>query len=409
METKQPDGNGVPSTPAITDLGNPIKGGEIPFDISDLGTIITPASEDEAGKAEVIRLAAEAEAKKVADAKTNIGAGGIPEPTFFEFEGNKFEIDKDGNAINSDGTVFKTKEELAIAPTGDDIVPSTLIEDIIKLNGITILDDAGVPKVYPDTEQGILDYAVDFAKHEVAQSQKEFFDQYPSVKEFAKHIANGGKEEDFYRAKTASWKNVSIDETNEAQLADVILRDLMSKGHSKEDANEMVTMYKDSNKLVEKGKASLDNLRKQDTIKEQQKKQSEAEAAQQYETNVENHWKEVADVIKKGQLKDITIPEADKEVFKRYIGVAVDKNGNSQRDIDERSSSLEFNLQLDYLRMKKFDLSTLIKNAANTQRAVDLRTRLKKDSGTNTNNGGGAKPVEKVNPNTVNISIDSLM
>jgi hypothetical protein len=406
MENKKTDGNVAQSAAPITDLVNSPITDEIPFDISDLGTKIKPSLEDE--KKEV-KENTEIDVKSIVDGKTNIGNETTSTPTFLEFEGSKFELDKEGNALNPDGTIFKTKEEIDLPKEDDTLIVPTLIEDIIKLNGVTILDEIGNPKIYPDTEQGILDYAVDFAKHEVAQSQKEFFEQYPSVKEFAQHIAKGGKEEDFYKTKTASWKNIAIEEDNENQLIDLITKDLMSKGHSKEDATEMVTLFKDSNKLIEKGKASLDNLRKQEAVKEKQKLVNEAESTKQFEIQVEKHWSNVAEVIKNGKLKDITIPESDKEIFKRYIGVAVDKNGNSQRDLDERQASLEFNLQLDYLRMKKFDMSTLIKNAVNTQKAAELRSRLKKDSADNTNNGGGAKPVEKVNPNTIDISLNTLI
>lgn len=416
METKGTEGNGGQSTPAITDVTKTTNGIDLGgLSIEGLGTekLDTPEAieakkkADEAA-AEAARKAAEEEAARKG---TQGGTQGSEEESFFEFEGKKFKLDENGNALNEDNTIFKTKEELDLLQEGDndednDELP--LIDEIIQLNGIQIIDEqTGKPKTYEDTVQGVLQYSKDVALLEAKNAQKEFFDRLPQVKEFAQHLLNGGKEEDFYKTKTASWKNFILDTANEAQLIDVITKDLISKGQTKEEADEIVILYKDSNKLEEKGKAALESRKKAEEVLEKQKLEKAEKDRQEYQTKVEQYWKGIETVVKTGKLNNIVIPEADKDNFLKYISVAVDKSGNSQYDLDEATAKPEDDLQYKYLRFKKFDLSKLVKNAAATEKVKSLRDRMKREQGTN--NGGGETTKEIVNPSEVNISLKSVL
>lgn len=412
METKGTDGTGGQSTPSLTDVTKQNNMTNLEgFNLEGLGTekLETPEAveakrlADEAA-AETARLAAEEEAKKTA------GQTGGQE-TFFEFENKQFKLDENGNALNEDGTVFKTKEELdTIAASntgGNDDTPLPLIDEIIQLNGIQILDDKGQPKIYEDSVQGIIEYNKDVAKFEAESSQKEFFNRLPQVKEFAQHLLNGGKEEDFYKAKTASWKNFTLDTTNEAQLIDVITRDLIAKGQTKEEADEIVTLYKDSNKLEEKGKAAVESRKKAEDILNTQKAEKAKQEILDNQVKIETYWKTIETTVKTGKLQNIVIPEADKGAFFDYVSKAVDKHGNSQYDLDEMTSKPEDDLQYKYLRFKKFDLNKLVKTAATTTQARSLRERIAKEVA-GTQNGGGDTTKEKVNPNEVDISFKSV-
>jgi len=419
MKTNGTEGNEGQSASTITE--GTTKGTSVElegFNLEGLGkdTVETPeqikAKAD--ADAEAAKLAKEA-ADKEAAAKGSASANNTDTvDTFFEFEDKKFKIDENGNALNEDGTVFKTKEELEVlkntsnesGENNGEVSP--LIEEVIQLNGVEILDETtGKPKVYEDSVQGLLEYAKDFAVHQVKESQIQFFKQYPQAKELAQHLAKGGSEEEFYKIKTSSWKNYTLDTSNEAQLSEVITKDLIAKGHSKEEAAELVALYKDSNKLEEKGKTALDNRRKDEAALDAKKEAEGKQKAIEYQTRIENYWKEVSDVVKKGALENIIIPENDKEGFLKYISLAVDKQGRSQYDLDEMSDKTESDLQYKYLRYKKFDLSKLVKSSAATMRATSLRERLKQQE-KETKNSGGAASKEMVNPNNLDITLNSV-
>jgi hypothetical protein len=416
METKRTDGKDVSDASTITGGTHVQSTGDLPnFDLSGVG-VAKPDNTDEAAKlAEAKKVeddknkaTADAEAIRLAkEAEVNNGSEDNRE-TFFEFEDKKFKLDDKGNALNEDGSIFKTKDELDALKTTDienELPP--LIQDVIRLNGVEILDETGKPKVYEDTEEGLVQYAQDFAKHEVEQSQKAFFGQLPQVKELAQYLVNGGTEEDFYKSKLASWKNTTLDKNNEVQLSDIVKKDLLFKGHTDKEAEELIALFKDSNKLEEKGEAALENQRRLEAQKESEKKANDIEKQKAYQKSVNDYWDNVSTVVKTGKLEHITIPEVDKDAFFKYIGTAVDKNGNSQADLDEKNAKLEFNLQLQYLRYKKFDLSKLIANTANTERARNLRERISKEK-KEINNGGGDAAPELVKPSDVNISLNSL-
>jgi hypothetical protein len=412
METKGTDGTGGQGTPSLTDVtkqNNTVDLGGL--DITGLGTEKFDSPEDAEAKKKADEAAAEA--KRLADeeeAKKTAGQTDSKE-SFFEFENKQFKLDENGNALNEDGTIFKSKEELDAINAGntngsdDTVLP--LIEEIIQLNGIQILDDKGQPKVYADTIQGVIEYSKDVAKFEAENSQKEFFNRLPQVKEFAQHLINGGKEEDFYKAKTASWKNYTLDTANEAQLIEVITQDLIAKGQTPDEAADIVTLYKDSNRLEEKGKAAVESRRKAEEVSNAQKAEKEKQESLATQAKIEQYWKGIETTIKTGKLQNIVIPEADKNAFFNYMSVAVDKNGNSQYDLDEMMSKPEDDLQYKYLRFKKFDLSKLVKNATGTSQARSLRERIEKEK-SGTNNGGGETTKETVSPNDVNISFESV-
>lgn len=394
MEKGITGGNGEQGSTTLTEnLGTKNEGALPNFNLSDF--------EDKSGKTpEELKTEADAEklAKEAADKEAADKLAASATETFFESEGKQFKLDDKGNALNEDGTVFKTKDELdALKATEepDDNIDDSVINEAIQLTGITILGEDNKPKVYEDSVSGIVEYAKDLAEHQVKESQKAFFKQYPQAKELAAHLANGGNEADFYKAKTASWKNVAIDEANEAQQIDIITKDLAARNFSEEEIKDHISLYKDSNKLLEKSKVALDNRRKDEVVQDNKKVEDSKKAQIDYEAKVKSHWDSVSAVIKKGTLTNFVIPEADKDPFFKYIGIAVDKDGNSQYDLDEMAADTPTDLDYKYLRFKGLKIDSLIKNEAAKMRAKSLKDRLTKEK-KEINNGGEADTKERV-------------
>lgn len=406
METNLTDANGEQGSPSITDVNKNEGVTTIPFNLGNL--VDTKPNEESAKTPEEIK--AEEEAKKLSEQSSSASSNEqdsneSDEEEFFELEGKKFKLDEKGNALNEDGTIFKSKEDVE-ASLQNEIPP--LIDEVIELNGIQILDEDGNIKKYEDSTQGIIEYTKDVAKQEILNAQKAFFEMFPQAKELALHLENGGTEEEFYKAKTASWKHFQLDTENENQMFELVINDLVTKGHSKEEAEELATIYKDTNKLVEKSKVALENKKSEEIKLEKQKKIDADKQEELREIEEQKQWTLINDTIKKGTLKNITIPEAEKDGFFKYLAVAVTKEGQSQVMLDKAKRDLEFELQLDYLRYKKFDLKSLITNAVKTQKALSLRERIANSKG-NTNASGGVKPIQNVNPNDVEISVESLI
>lgn len=403
MEKVITGGNEEQSSTTLTEnLGNKNEGALPNFNLSDF--------EDKTEKTPE-QITAEKVAKDLEEKEAADKLAASKNETFFESEGKQFKLDDKGNALNEDGTVFKTKVELdalkAAEETNDDIDDS-VINEAIQLTGITILGEDNKPKVYEDSVTGIVEYAKDLAEYQVKQSQNAFFKQYPQAKELASHLANGGSESDFYKAKTASWKNVAIDEANEAQQIEIITKDLTARDFSKEEIEDHIKLYKDSNKLLEKSKVSLDNRRKDEVLQDTKKVEADKKAQADYEVKVKAHWDSVSAVIKKGELTNFVIPEADKDPFFKYIATAIDKDGNSQYDLDEMSADTPTDLDYKYLRFKGLKIDTLIKNEAAKLRARSLKDRLNKEKKEINNGGDNANTNERVAFSTVGATDISL-
>lgn len=322
-------------------------------------------------------------AKASASNQSSQGAG-------VTIDGVDYTLDKDGNAVDKDGKVFMTKQQMdELEAGGDDTdTQSSLIEDIIAKSGVTITGEDGKPKQYADTEEGILEFANDLATMKLQETWKKTIEQNPLVVELYNHLAKGGKEEDFYQARLASWSKVNLKDADENRKMDIIVQDLKLAGMEEKEAKETAQLYRDSNKLDQYAEAAVKRRQKAEADAEVKRKADEETARRKEEENIVNYWKSVEDaVVKKGSLGKITIPEIERQPFFEYLSKPVNEHGLSQASIDFNSLSVEDRYQLMYQMYKKFDFSKLLINQANTQKARTLKSRLKARNDSNIANG----------------------
>lgn len=298
-------------------------------------------------------------------------------PVGIEIDGIQYSFDKDGNAIDKDGKIIKTKTEVeAIIKEAEVVEEIPLTTELIQKIGVELKDEKGNPIQYEDSIEGMTKMVTDIAEHLNKKERQEFFKTYPEVAEFATHIINGGNSEEFFQKKTESWKNISLKDSSEEFKMDIIVKDLVSKGYERKEAEETAKLYKDSNKLDSSSESALKRLQKEEQGKEIALKEKQIQESKDYEETVVKHWNTVEEVIKKGTLSHIAIPETDKDAFFSYMSKAVDENGQSQAMLDRNTLPLDQKILLDYVVYKKLDFSKLIANKVASKDAMTLRTRL---------------------------------
>ena len=330
-------------------------------------------------------------------------------PEAVEIDGTQYRLDKDGNALGEDGKVVKTKEELdalVAAQTNEELPP--LPVELAQKIGITPLDEEGKPKTYEDTVEGLMALVNDVAEIKQRANEKEFFDKLPAVRDFAEFLINGGKEEDYFKAKTSSWKNVSLKEADENFKLNVVIEDLKAKGFDLESAKETALLYRDSNKLDEKSKAALKARQDAETANEKTRRAAFEKTRQEEELATKQYYDNVKAIVDKGSLRDIVIPEADRQKFFEYYAFDADGQGNSQAMLDLINGKPEEILQAFYLNFKKFNLDTLVRNKAATEKANTIRMRLKSESKKPESKGVDTSGA-KTNPKDFTPSINDLM
>lgn len=325
----------------------------------------------------------------------------LEEVSLLELNGGESFDDK-GNILNKEGVIVKKKEELdTIKLSKNDkgeLVDNTgkvlktkeqvdefeyqqlpVIKQVINRVGVIPLGEDGKPKEYEDTTDSLVEYAMDVIPLQVQASLNKL---YPDVKDYITHRHNGGTAEDFFINRVQNdYKSWVLDDKNEDSMLSIITKDLQVKGHSVADADELAKLIKDSgaDKLKEKAKASLASLQAYQTQTETAK-QAQIDAARQANIDAEKtYWREVGTIINKGNLEGVQISEAMKQPFIDYISKPVDKQGNTQADLDAKEESVARGLQIDYLRMMKFDFTKLISNMAKTNQVKTLSEHLKKN------------------------------
>lgn len=326
-------------------------------------------------------------------------------PKAVEIDGVSFEIDKDGNAVDKDKKIVKTKAEIDALIIANEEIP--LVEEVLQKSGYKILGDNGKPKVYEDSTEGLLALATDIANEKAKVVTRKFFDKFPRVEDFAKHLERGGTETEYFAKQSSAWSNVKFDDKNEDQLTGAVVAELTGQGISKEQAELTAKMYKDTDKLKQYGKEAYGRLVGKEKA-DDAKKEADFNTQLALDKDAEDkHWNNVNQVIKKGTLHNIIIPETDRDEFFSYIAFAADENGNSKAAIDRDKLPLEQQLQLDYLLFKGFDLKKLISSAVKQEKVLSLRSRMAQ----NQKGASGGEGVNKGNyakPNDVDVSIDNL-
>jgi hypothetical protein len=175
---------------------------------------------------------------------------------------------------------------------------------------------------------------------------------------------------------------------------------------SKEQADLTAQMYEDTNKLKDFGKLAFDKLKNYEEQLEIKEKQEYEKSLKLEEEKIKNHWNNINTIISKGQLANITIPDADRKGFFEWLALSADNNGNSQASIARSKATTEQLLQLDYLLYKGFDLSKLIQQKANQEKVNNLRLRIHNKGGLS--NGEGVDKSKYTNPNDINISLENI-
>lgn len=333
----------------------------------------------------------------------------VDEPKAVTVDDVTYQLNDKGDAVDKDGNIVKTKEELnELERQQDQDNEIPLTEEILQKSGYKILDEQGKPKSYEDTPEGLLELTNDLAVQKANQEVKKFFSKYPAVVDFAKHLERGGTKEEYFKVQAGSWRNIKFDEKDETQLTNAIVTELVSKGVPREQAEFTAKNYKDTDKLKDFGKAAYQRLVKSEEDADAAKDAQDQKAIQEYNQRQEAHWKNVQGIVSKGKLNNITIPETDREKFYNYVAIAANEQGQSQVEIDATKLPIEQQLELDYFVFKGGDLGKLIANAIKTDKARSLRDRTK--SGQSGLGGGeGVDKSQFTKTKDADISLDTIL
>ncbi len=204
-----------------------------------------------------------------------------------EIDGVSYNLDENGNAIKEDGTIFMEKDKLEDLSKEND-TDENPVEDIKKLINFNPTDESGNPIQYENTYEGFTNFFTDAIEQRSKQLYQEsinnLFKTKPFVRDIIEYEFKHGTIEGF--KPNPSWEQIEIKQGDDKSIHDIIVEAELKKGNSKEDAETLYTLLKDSGKDLEfanKAKTYLINATKaereeQAKLQEQIQMQKEREA-----------------------------------------------------------------------------------------------------------------------------------
>lgn len=328
-----------------------------------------------------------------------------------EIENGDYLIDKDGNAVDSTGKVFKTSDEIKeLLKTQDTSEPTTVVDNILKKTGFKFFDESGNPKKYVDTEDGVVELAKDMGKQFSMESQQMLIEEFPVIRDLIINRRNGGTDQEFYERQVTKWSNRKFDDKNESDMLSIVIDDMVAKGHDRDEAAEIAKIYRDkgSDELSKKAKAAFDSRVKAEKDSEQQALQEYANRQDEENKMLVSYWGEVNNIVNSGELESITIPQSDRNAFFKYLSEPVDSYGNSQAYLDEAQMDKKQFLQYKYLQYKKFNLASLVMRESKTDAVKTLREKLSSNNSTHIKLKNGQGSPKKVDASKANISLENF-
>ena len=311
-------------------------------------------------------------------------------PDVGEFETNLggSALDNNGNLLDSTGKVLLTKVELeqkkaqadaapepsfAIAESGD--LVNEKGEVIAKVGEFEVGEDGTVEMrevpvinqlltkakelgyqfdekaAFEDSADGLFDFAGQLAEQLYTQQTVQMFEQQPELLGLYQHLEAGGLAEDYYksRANDVDYAKLEVPSEQKAKRIEVIRQYLTNVANNDvEVAEEMLKFIEDGGKVNDMYDKSIAGLRKHQEDTKAERARATADALKEQEVKDATHWREVQATIKKGELGNLQIPEADKDSFFKALAVR-DKEGVTtiQRVVNEMP--LEQRLQFQYL------------------------------------------------------------
>lgn len=267
----------------------------------------------------------------------------------------------------------------------------TLIGSIQTTLGYEFKDESGNPKVYEDTEEGLIEYTKDIQKHLVDEAKKEAVNSLPpEVKDYYNHLALGKSKTEYFNNPLLDIQNVTLD--NDIDLAKQIIKTRFVKsGFSNKEADDMILNLEATGEdaLHKKAESDLAFLREIDTKEKTEREASIKAARDRQVLEAQEEWNNVVKIVKSRNLAGLQIPANEVESFLAYISNPV-KEGKSQNVLDYESEGLDRSLAADYQRFKKYDLGALVKLKVGEAKVASLKDKFKANTkGGQENRQGG--------------------
>lgn len=320
------------------------------------------------------------------------GADNIVEGMSVVIDGVDCTVNADGSAVDVNGNVVKTREELTALIAANTEQEPSILDSLQERFGSDFVDADGNTVEFENTPEGINSYIDAVVSSSVREAQTSIIDNlfgtYPALEQAYNYIKLNGTLDGFNEIPDRN--NIEIQKDNEEQQVAVIKEEWELQG-KKGDVKGYIDYLKAAGILydtaVESNKTVAEIYDAQRSAQEQEI--AKREAAEQERIN--SYWNSVGDIITRGEIAGYKIPDtiqrsingkliaSTKEDFMKYLSVPVDAEGNTGYMLDEAKVDEEARIQDDllraYLKFTGGNYSSLVNMAVNKEKVLNLRTQ----------------------------------
>ena len=310
-------------------------------------------------------------------------------------------VDVQGNLIDKDGNVFKTKDEAndylnQFDSDGDGTGQEEefSIKTIQEAIGVDIVDDKGKKIKFDNTPDGIKSYVnsvIEIRESEIAEAAiNRLYQDVPVLPDIINYyVANGGSLEGYNEIPDRT--QIVIDDNNVSQQKAIIKQAHKEFGR-RGDVNKYIKYLEDSGQLLETAKDELAALQQADKEEHERLRQQAEARIKADEEASEKYWNGVKKVIDSKKIAGYQIPDniiisrdgkkisATPQDFFNYL-YQVDDNGKSRYiyDLEAQTPEARRDDQIlrAYLTFVGGNYASLVDMAIKEEKVRTLRMKSK--------------------------------
>lgn len=310
-------------------------------------------------------------------------------------------VDAQGNLIDKDGNVFKTKDEandylnqFDSDGDGEGQEEELNIKTIQEAIGVDVVDDKGKKIKFDNTPEGIKSYVnsvIEIRENEIAEAAiNRLYQDVPILPDIINYyVANGGSLEGYNEIPDRT--QIVIDDNNVSQQK-AIIKQAHKEFNRRGDINKYIKYLEDSGQLLETAKDELAALQQADKEEHERLRQQAEARIKADEEASEKYWNGVKKVIDSKKIAGYQIPDniiisrdgkkisATPQDFFNYL-YQVDDNGKSRYvyDLEAQTPEARRDDQIlrAYLTFVGGNYASLVDMAIKEEKVRTLRMKSK--------------------------------
>lgn len=313
-----------------------------------------------------------------------------------EIDGVAYTINDKGEAVDAEGKIVKTPDEVkAIIAEHGTQQPETIEEVVAAANeglGIDFKDEEGNPITFDiNTVEGMQardQFIVDNLAEKLANDRlDEVFGSDPDFESLYLHKRKHGSADGW--SPTVDYSKITLLDSTadgaEDQYRDVIIKAEIAAGRDAEAAKQFAQYLIDDGKGEEAAKKALGGLQATEAARIEAARIADQEAIEARNKEITEYWGGIESLINNGKVGDVTIPAfisvkqedgsiktVPRRVLYEYMSKPV-KDGMSQDQIDARATTPEQKIVNAYLRLTKTGTKDLVNQGVKQEKVKLIR------------------------------------